>query len=121
MKRPDDNVLKKVLARWKKWPGVKESGKDCPYSCRSKDCGCPMKYTRSDACDPSVKIVSEVNDPRDDTDAALDLLHWFSTDPDINREDIYCNMEKDLPISGPAFRYAIVNLVYEVLCTVGPE
>jgi len=69
-----------------------------------------------------------VKDPRYDTDAALELLHWLmwdrddsalSINPRRNEWEVYCN-DTDMPydrppISGQPFRYAVVAFAARVL------
>ena len=124
---PPDEIMGKVVAKWKGWDDIHLlNDEDCdgnywdvdrvygPYSC-------PLfhQYKKDAAHD----LTGFVFDPRTDTNAALELLHWL-----VNRTQGIGFWWKpkswvfdlptgniDVPISGQPMRTAVCWLAAEVL------
>jgi len=123
MTRPTDEITGKVVAKWMGW----ERG--CvpikPGLAREKI----VSFMEGDG-NLQGETLGAVGDPRTDPDAALELLGWLKKQGhDISYEPggfryrsgrwrcPFGSHEDDqaIPISGEAFRYAVVNLAADVL------
>ena len=123
MSRPSDEDMVGVVKEWKEWPI------DCIGFTRRN-----IRLYASEGCTDSFgeRLFSDEPDPRDDTDAALELVGWLSN---IERTlpvrfiiDELCgdwlasywppNQKNptvvQIPTSGEPFRNAVVRLAVEV-------
>ena len=113
MSRPSDEDMVGVVKEWKEWPI------DCIGFTRRN-----IRLYASEGCTDSFgeRLFSDEPDPRDDTDAALELAWHF----EMQLLPIYSISKGPgwivnngagrqwVPPSGSAFRYAICNLAVEV-------
>jgi len=128
MTRPTDEITGKVIAKQHDWqyePRIEHGTPKLRKIGGHNDWRAPLSNLTGD------DDVDYVADPRDDTDAALELLHHIGREINNNGVmQINANDETDawylwnywngddygyLPISGEPFRYAVVNLAADVL------
>ena len=122
MSRPSDEMMVEVVKVWQGW------GESYCF---------PARYPGQISCfRPKDDYDAEyVKDPRDDTDAALELLGWLLGQMETKDQGTDYLLEHDvgwtvmrytgyghpegtlheLPISGEPFRYAVCNLAVEVV------
>lgn len=117
MTRPTDNQTGQVVAEKEGWDEVPHL--DLNFGTQ------PFFYIGEETEENCIARWCRTNclDPRDDTDTALELLHWIVTGH-VGIGLIECDagwcvglFEETviLPISGQALRYAIVNLAIKVM------
>lgn len=110
--RPTDTDTARVVAKWK--------GAD---KAECFDCDGTLHFVRW-WIDGVVR--NTIDDPRDDTDAALELLHWVIREQGLSGVGVYAGWHVEisggdfhhacyLPISGEPFRHAVVALAIKVL------
>lgn len=109
--RPTDEATAKVVSEWKDTPPL-----------QYEDNGFSGWFFAMTAPKAQVQYL----DPRDDTDAALELLHWLLLNemeglsyPQLGG-GYYIGTDHYIPAtSGPDFRYAVVNLAVRVMAEGG--
>lgn len=118
--RPTNEMTAKVVAKWKGWGYEPRIEHGSPLLNEG------LRRWQAPLADRTGNDADLVLDPRDDTDAALELFHWviekFSYDDELERQDdgwiFWPDPEGDgvkVPISGQPFRHAVVGLAARVL------
>jgi len=122
--RPSDEMTGKVVAKQKAWPN------DCVECIR----GGRVRMYASEECLDSCKycLHHDEADPRDDLDAAMELLKEVMLRHEDDLEMSILTPDKwairtiqnagilwELPISGPGLRYGIVRIAAEVMGVEG--
>ena len=130
IQRPSDEVTGRVVAEWKGWSSTEHYVPDT-YDDFQR---CIFHNGEIDECYEYTKYIQ---DPRDDTDTALELLQWFVDRLVKGGEHLSLRVSltgvwflwveynhdptrdgyamTTLPTSGEQFRYAVVELVAEIL------